>query len=140
MPLSESQRVELKKFLENQIGKPYVFGIENDGVQAPGAWDCSELVQGALAHIGIRFTDGARYQLHACKKLPEGTKEELGDLGFLVDPVGTPARHVVMVFDDLTVIEARGRPFSRVIVCEKKYWLNRPGFLCWYRPGVYGMD
>ena len=139
--LNESQKIGLKKFLQEQIGKPYVFGVENDGIQAPGSWDCSELTSEAIRRaLNLKFPDGARYQLHACKKLADGVPEDIGDLGFLVDPPGSPARHVVMIYDDKHVIEARGRPFSRVILCKKRYWLEREGFLYWYRPLVYGLD
>ena len=137
--LTQEQKTKLKAYLDEQVGKPYVFGIENDGILNPGAWDCSELVQNAISQVlKLKFCDGARYQLHACRKLGPTEQEQVGDLGFLVDPEGTPARHVVMVYDEMQVVEARGRPFSRVILCDKNYWINRKGFLRWYRPTVYG--
>lgn len=131
---NEEQKKKLKEFLTEQIGKPYLFGAE----ALPGTpivyWDCSELVEIAYAQIGIKVPDGARYQIAACYKLLGPVeREDLGDVGFLIDPPDTPARHVVMVYDDKNVIEARGKPFNKVMFCPKSYWENRKGFTGWYR-------
>jgi len=84
----------------------------------------------AYAYVGISFPDGARYQIKACRKLRK--MERFGDLGFLNDP----ATHVVMVWDENNVIEARGGKVGKVTLCSKRYWIRREGFMRWYRPRI----
>jgi cell wall-associated NlpC family hydrolase len=54
----------------SQKGDRYVFGAEASLSSAnPSAFDCSELIEWALARTGIRFVDGSANQIARCKQI-----------------------------------------------------------------------
>jgi cell wall-associated NlpC family hydrolase len=54
----------------SQEGDKYIFGIEvKPSDLNPQAFDCSEIVQWALARRGVTFTDGSWLQARACKTI-----------------------------------------------------------------------
>lgn len=126
--ITEEQRQQCLSWLHAQVGDDYVFGIENDANAEPSQHDCSELVQIAFGRfLGIAaFPDGARYQHAHCLEhgeqvfYPLSTPAPL-DLIFLWDRKYKIIDHVgIIAFtasptSRLYLIEARGRPYSKVI-------------------------
>jgi cell wall-associated NlpC family hydrolase len=54
----------------SQRGDRYVFGAEANLSSAnPSAFDCSELIEWALARVGIRFVDGSANQIAKCRSI-----------------------------------------------------------------------
>lgn len=70
-------------FAKSQIGKPYIFG----GVGNPG-WDCSGLVQAALATVGVNVAHSATAQYLSTQgkfvRNGDGSKPSLKNLSALV--------------------------------------------------------
>lgn len=95
-------------------GLPYVLGAEGDldpGVQPVDALDCSELVQVALADLGISFPDGHWNQWDRCILVSVDAAVRIpGALLFVYD--GTTTGHVAISRGDGTTIEARGRAYG----------------------------
>jgi cell wall-associated NlpC family hydrolase len=89
------------------LGIPYEFGAEwKDYSSTPKTLDCSELVEGVYHIVGLQLSDGSQNQfdetLTAMNPLP-------GDLAFF-GRGGRPDRiyHVGIIYDEKTIIEARG--------------------------------
>lgn len=86
-----------------QLGKPYVYGATG-----PNAWDCSGLVQGAYARIGVRLPRTTFDQVNVGSPVYSINQLQPGDLLFISGSDGTPEaprprRHVcggVCVFFD----------------------------------------
>lgn len=95
---------KFKTLATAQLGKPYVFGVEDDGNANPAAFDCSELVQWLYEEIGVTVPDGSQNQFDASDPTDD---PKLGDVGFFRKP-GEPTHHVGIIYDDVNVIEARG--------------------------------
>ena len=95
-------------------GLPYVLGAEGDlepGFQDVAALDCSELVQVALADLGVPFPDGHWNQWAACLLVSvDAAVHTAGALLFVYD--GTTSGHVAISRGDGTTIEARGRAWG----------------------------
>jgi hypothetical protein len=138
-----------------QVGKPYLWGAENDGsgfgAESPN-WDCSEYTQGYMTLLlrvfrndpKFKFDDGADNQYR--RLLKEGVQvgdPRPGDLGFIwaENEIGKRVGHVVLVADfaalsrNMIVIEARGKPYSRVIVLPDYMYPRGFGarWAGWYR-------
>ena len=96
----------------SQIGKPYRFGIEvrlDD--PDPQAFDCSELVQWALAQVGLTFPDGSWNQCAACRAVPLTLARTTPGALVFVSQNGKPSgvHHVGISRGDGYTVEARGR-------------------------------
>lgn len=121
-------------FLRRQIGKPYLYGVENDPMETNWdnykAWDCSELVQVGFAKIGIAVPDGSYNQAKICTRI---TGEPLiGDLGFKWHPDTESIHHVGIYIGDGNVIEAKGKAWG-VIQTPIKTFENSPDWAYWGR-------
>lgn len=93
-------------------GTPYVLGAEGDldpGYEGVRALDCSELVQVALADLGISFPDGTWNQVR--EVVPISVEAGLATPGALLFTTGLPD-HVAISRGDSTTIEARGRAWG----------------------------
>jgi|GEM_PF-2726297 len=117
MKHSEINWPQFIDFLKQQVGKPYVFGVENDPNEKDWAkykaWDCSELFQVAFHKIGISIPDGSYNQAKVCRKIPGHWadfpgKLLLGDLGFKHNPETGVIHHVGTFVGGSQVIEAKG--------------------------------
>jgi cell wall-associated NlpC family hydrolase len=116
----------LKDVLSQQIGKPYLFGAEvNLRDTNPIKFDCSELVEWGYAQIGIKVPDGSYNQYDA--SIPVLSIAQFGDVSFFRKPDGT-VYHVGMLFNNLSVIEARGNPYNKVKLTSINEWIKHPNF------------
>ena len=104
-----------------QVGKPYVYGVENDDAEDPTAWDCSELVQWCAAKAGVTIPDGACYQYEASRRIPIAVaKETLGALLFIRSSSSYPSKphnvgHVAIVVAKGWCVEAKGKAYGVVM-------------------------
>jgi cell wall-associated NlpC family hydrolase len=117
----------LKEKLLSQLGKPYVFGTEvrMDDTN-PLKFDCSELVEWSFRQIGIKVPDGSYNQFE--QSVPILTRVQFGDLVFLKRPNGGSVYHVGIVFNAISVFEARGNPYNKVMMMPIKDWVAHPNF------------
>lgn len=84
-----------------QLGDSYVYGAETSASDPnPNAFDCSELVQWALARTGITFTDGSSAQIAACT--PISVEQAIKTRGALLHHPG----HIAISLGDGKTIEA----------------------------------
>jgi cell wall-associated NlpC family hydrolase len=86
-----------------QLGKPYAFGATG-----PNAWDCSGLVQGAYASIGVKLPRTTYQQVNSGTPVSSLAHLQPGDLLFIPGSDGTPAApgHVGMYLGDKILIQA----------------------------------
>lgn len=113
-------------------GRPYVLGSEGDldpGYDpSVGALDCSELVQVALADVGVDAPDGHWNQWRWCRDgaalIPvDAGVVTAGALLFVYD--GTTNGHVAISRGDGSTIEARGRAYGTgVFPSEHRGWTH----------------
>lgn len=135
------------EFLLAQVGKPYVYGVENDPKADPStykAWDCSELSRVAFAKIGIIVPDGSYNQARVVHAVSPNSLR-IGDLGFLMIPDTGVIHHVGIfignrkigtdVIDTPTVIEAKGKSWGVVLTPATKF-MSTPQFAKWGRLNV----
>lgn len=117
----------LKEKLLAQLGKPYKFGVEvrMDNIN-PLEFDCSELVEWAYHQIGVKVPDGSYTQYE--QSIPIYSMAQFGDLVFLKRPNGGPVYHVGILFNQISVFEARGNPYNKVMMMPLKEWLVHPNF------------
>ncbi len=116
----------LKEVLSQQIGKPYKFGAEVKNTEAnPLEFDCSELIEWAYAQIGIKVPDGSFNQFEQSD--PIKSIAQFGDVAFFKKPEGA-IYHVGLLFNCMSVIEARGKPYNAVKLTPIKEWLAHPNF------------
>lgn len=104
------------------LGRRYIYGAEarlDD--PNPKAFDCSELVEWALAQTGVKIPDGSMRQLEHCRELGMEISVELASstLGALLfrEPNADGAGlgpHVAISLGDGRTIEARGRAYGVV--------------------------
>ena len=99
----------------SQAGKPYRFGAEvrlDD--PEPKAFDCSELVQWALAQVGVQLPDGSWNQCGACHPIPlSSARATPGALVFVSrDGKACGVCHVGISRGDGYTVEARGRAWG----------------------------
>ena len=105
----------------SQMGKPYIFGAEDDGNPNPKAFDCSEFVQWVCQQLGVKppMVDGTVYQMQHCAKyaLTIGVTEAMrtqGSLIFMRAP-DTHVIHHVAISDGIGgTVEARGKAYGVV--------------------------
>lgn len=113
-------------------GRPYVLGAEGDldpGYDpSVGALDCSELVQVALADVGVDAPDGHWNQWRWCRDgaalIPiDAGVVTAGALLFVYD--GTTVGHVAISRGDGSTIEARGRAWGTgVFPTDRRGWTH----------------
>lgn len=112
-------------FLKKQLGKPYIFGVENkqneDNWDNYKAWDCSEIVEIGFHKIGIEVPDGSYNQAKVCKRLSRGEQLLIGDLGFKWNPDTEVIHHVGIYIGDGSVVEAKGKDWGVVITEKSQY-------------------
>lgn len=85
-----------------QNGDRYIFGAEARLSDAnPGAFDCSELIEWALARVGVKFVDGSANQIAACRQI--SVAQALRTRGALVYAPG----HIGISLGDGRTFEAR---------------------------------
>ena len=139
-----------------QLGKPYAIGCEDKTTKKwvvkgkpsisnpnPDDMDCSGfsrwLIGQGRCEDGkiIVIPHGCRDQIKFCNALGSQSPRPL-DLGFAnLNPDDAPD-HVVIVIDGANVIEARGKPYNKVIIRPISVWEAQKGFLgFWSVPGVY---
>ncbi len=94
--------VDLARRLESFAGVPYLWGG-----RTPAGFDCSGLVQVALAEQRIGLPRDARDQLQASRRLAVGERPRRGDLVFFGRP-GEPVSHVGILLDSSTYVHCRG--------------------------------
>lgn len=117
--------------VRKKIGTPYRLGVEVKPGQLEDAreLDCSEMTQRSYNDdFSIPLPDGAAAQREYCerngKQVPHslGVLPQFGDLVFLWKADMSAIGHVMMVAGDLDpymgsmLIEARGRPYSMVVI------------------------
>lgn len=112
-------------------GLPYVLGAEGDldpGYQSVRAQDCSELVQVALADLGVAAPDGHWVQWRWARDAGllvsvADAVATAGALLFVYD--GTTEGHVAISRGDGTTIEARGRAYGTgVFAATGRAWTH----------------
>ncbi len=125
---------KLVDFLKRQVGKPYVFGVENDPKENNWdkylAWDCSELVEVAFLKLGIQVPDGSYNQDKVC--VPIVGDPVIGDLGFKWHPDTQVIHHVGVYIGDGNVIEAKGKAWG-VVMTPIKTFEDSPDWSHWAR-------
>lgn len=90
-----------------QAGKTYIFGAEaSPRDPSPRAFDCSELIEWALARIGVRFPDGSSNQRAAMRKI--SVQQAINTRGALLWRQG----HIGVSLGDGRTIEARNRVYG----------------------------
>lgn len=128
-----------------QVGKPYVFGTENDPHADPAAykaWDCSELVEIAFAKIGITVPDGSYNQAKVINPVAPD-QLQIGDLGFKWFPDTGVIHHVGIYIGNRplpegsqvqvpTVIEAKGKDWG-VVLTPADTFMKSSQFAKWGR-------
>ena len=113
-PTSTGSGATIVAFARSQIGKPYQTG----GSGNPG-WDCSGLVQSALATVGVQVSHSALAQLGSPKgKIIDANIKNLSNLqpGDIIFPAATPellGNHVAVYSGGGNIIEA-AYPGSKV--------------------------
>ncbi len=99
------RRQAIVTYAFDQIGKPYVFGVENSFDVETRSWDCSELVEHAYRRGGLYMPDGSWNQFEHCRPV---INPEPGDLGWLFSSKLGRTDHVVMYVGSGRVVEAVG--------------------------------
>lgn len=95
---------------QKQAGDIYVFGAEASlSDPDPDAFDCSELIEWALARLGIAFVDGSVNQIARAK--PISVPEAIRTRGALLFRPGSP-NHIAVSLGNGKTIEARGRKYG----------------------------
>jgi cell wall-associated NlpC family hydrolase len=121
-------------FLKRQVGKPYVFGVENDPKEIIWdkykAWDCSELVEIAYAKIGLQVPDGSYNQVKICNKI--SGQPLIGDMGFKWHPDTEVVHHVGIYIGNDQVIEAKGKKWG-VVLTPVVQFITSPDWAYWGR-------
>lgn len=127
----------------SQQGDRYIFGTEAAPSNPnPSAFDCSELVEWALARIGVRFVDGSVNQYGTCRNA--GTllsiDAAIRTRGSLLFRTQTSPQHVAISLGDGRTIEARGRAYGvGVFSAYGRNWNHAgrvPGLAYGGTPGV----
>lgn len=134
IPWQPTKAAHLLVLALKEVGKPYVLGSEGNPLQSLKTWDCSEIVQHLLAHVGVeqvtdsqgRVTpitafDGAGFQWERSRSIAfqDGVKLP-GALLFIQSVItykGKPHNigHVAISLGNGYVLEARGRAYGVTI-------------------------
>jgi cell wall-associated NlpC family hydrolase len=118
------------------LGRPYKLGskwVVTDP-EPTGPIDCSGFSRWFIFRcLSVLIPDGSYNQINFCERLPDEQQKcpPPLSLGFFAKD-GKDVDHVVVVFDDMSVIEARGEPYNAVILRPIQKWLDQPGFLGFY--------
>lgn len=141
---------KVRELLRRMIGTPYAMGYqgEKDWVvrgkphiddKDPKEFDCSGLSRWIIAQgicrngLRIVLPHGTIEQLKAC--IPIARPPRALDLGFAdMDGSGQPD-HVIIAYSSQIAIEARGKPFNKVIERPISKWESWPKFLGWWAVG-----
>lgn len=123
----------IKADLAGCVGVPYRLGAEvsASGKFPPDKIDCSELIELVYARAGIPVPDGSWVQHHESYPVDN---PRVGDLCFLArlksennyNPEGI--YHVGILYTPSSVIEAYGKPKSKVIIRSRKMWQAKRNF------------
>lgn len=98
---------EFVRIALEQAGDAYVYGAEAAKSDPdPDAFDCSELVEWALARVGVTFVDGSANQLARVKRIP--VDKAIRTRGALLFHPG----HVAISLGDGRTIEAANRSYG----------------------------
>lgn len=131
---------KLQEIAKSQLGKPYEWGAKpkNDDYN-PVSFDCSGFVRWVYGRLGVGLPEGSEQQLLMSK--PVQYTLQIGDLGFFIDPVTHASKHVGLILDENTVIEARGHEPSlslsnQVITRPRRAWEGWHEFSGWRRVGL----
>jgi len=112
------------------IGRPYLFGakwaLADKDPQGP--IDCSGFVRWCYWQGGLTIGDGTYHQHLSTEPCDDPRPTDLGF--FLRD--GLPY-HVGMLYDNESVVEARGDKFNAVIMRPRAKWEAWKGFSGWRR-------
>lgn len=134
----EDIRRGLTEDAEKLLGIPYKIGAEwTDLAQPPALIDCSEMVEGLCHKRALEMPDGAVNQYNFLKQYPAANPTR-GDIGFFIERDGQHDRpkgtvyHSGMIFDASRVIEARGKPYDKVIFRPIIAWREFKNFGGWY--------
>ena len=109
--LNSDQIIEIRKslilFASKLLGVKYEFGAEwLDLSEIPKSVDCSELIEGIYNHYKIRMPDGSQNQYNFTV---HSIEPKIGDLVFFGrGGNANKIYHVGMIYDEESVIEARG--------------------------------
>lgn len=119
---------------ENEVEKSLMIGKWMDLTELPVYLDCSGLTNGVCRKVGLPFPHGSQNQFNftIATQFPK-----MGDFAFFGhDGDITKVYHVGMVYDDLFMIEARGKQedsnfeTGKVILRPKIRWEKyKPNFL-----------
>lgn len=118
---------------EAALGRPYDLGAKwrIDADNPEGPIDCSGFVRWTFSRGGVVIADGSYNQFNATRPLADGEQPEPCDLGFFLRQ-GVP-HHVGILFDGFQVIEARGKPYNKVIFRPRVKWEAFHEFSGWRR-------
>jgi len=133
-PWQPTKTAHLLVLALKEVGKPYVLGSEGSPQESLRTWDCSELVQHLLAHVGVdqvtdskgRVTpinvfDGAGFQWERSVSIPfEAGLRLPGALLFIRSASAYPRKphaigHVAISLGNGYLLEARGRAYGVTI-------------------------
>ena len=133
----DNLRKGLAEDAEKLLGIPYKLGAEwTDLSKAPPFIDCSEMVEGLFRKRALEMPDGAVNQWLFLKAYP-ASQPTTGDIGFFIERDGQPDRpkgtvyHSGMIFDASRVIEARGKPYDKVLFRPVIAWREFKNFGGW---------
>jgi cell wall-associated NlpC family hydrolase len=131
--MEHTQAGDMILWLLKQVGESYLLGAEGPAAEDMKVWDCSELVQHAIASQGIEKIalgdsetcvstfDGAAFQFKKSRQIPlkDGIMTP-GALLFCQSKKSYPGKpmnigHVAVSLGNGYVIEARGRAYGVVI-------------------------
>lgn len=133
--MTQAEIATALEFARAMLGKPYLLGAKWDlrDMTPTGPIDCSGFVCAVVFKAGTTLPEGSYNQVKVCTKLPASQQQKppVLSLGFYAHD-GVNVDHVVIVFNETEVIEARGEPYNAVIVRPIAKWLAQPGFLGFY--------
>lgn len=119
------------------LGRPYKLGAKwlISSAEPLGPIDCSGFSRWYVYRCrGVIIPEGSYNQIKVCTRLSEDKQKTPPpmSLGFYAHD-GKDVDHVVVVFDEENVIEARGVPYEEVIFRPISKWVAQEGFLGFYQ-------
>lgn len=113
-----------------QVGKLYIFGAKaHPSCDNPVAFDCAELSYWIYGRQKVAIPDYSDAQYRASVPVQN---PRIGDLGFFLH--GGKANHVGLYWANNMVLEARGKPYNKVILRPREKWEAWKDFSGWRRP------
>lgn len=126
---------------KSQLAKPYQWGAKPDIKEdEPLSFDCSGYVRWVYGRCGVVVPEGSEQQY--LSSVAVTGKLQTGDVGFFLDSVTHVSKHVGILLDGSSVIEARGHEASleaqgvkssRVILRPRDKWEGWKEFSGWRR-------